>query len=108
MVGDRITAAVHFQNDRYWKNEPDVFGDDVGSHKVNLLGCVTPVLVTMKAADIGMVSGVSCGFNLDAQQLSFMLDDEIVGTAVSPRLADAAPVACPATHTAHLTHWRRR
>jgi hypothetical protein len=62
-------AAVHFHNYRDWKNEPDVLGHDVGSHKINLLGCVTPVLVTMKVADIGMVSGVSCGFNLDAQQL---------------------------------------
>jgi hypothetical protein len=76
-------AAVHFHNYRDWKNEPDVLGDDVSSHKVNLLGCVTPVLVTMKVTDIGMVSGVSCGFSVDAQQPSVVLDDEIAGAAVS-------------------------
>ena len=81
MCGDRITLPCTFKTTATGK-----------MNQVNLGIGVAPVLGAAKGADIGMPPAVCCGFDLDPEELFFVLGDEVVRATLTPRFADAKSV----------------
>jgi len=92
------------QDRRYGKNEPDVFGNNVGSYKVNLPGGVRLPFGRAESADIRTlsVSAERRGLDLDSHKLPGVFNDEIVTAGVSPRLADEKSLLGCAGHEAQF------
>ncbi len=67
---------------------PSVGGDDIGGDEVDVTGRVRNS-VGVEVAFVGVAAMEDGAFDLDAAEASAVVDDEVVGGGVSPRLGDA-------------------
>jgi len=73
---------------RYREDVPGVGGDDVGGDEIDVGGGVG-VSVGVEVAFVGVAATAEGGLDLDAVEVSAMLDGKVVGSVISPGLGDA-------------------
>jgi len=84
-----------------WQEVPGVGGDDVGGEEVEVAGVVGDS-VGVEVAFVGVAATVDGAFDLDAEEAAAVVDGEVVGSGLSPGLADVEVEFGGAGHEAQL------